>query len=543
MDAGDFTLRFYNYVCSLSKGIAGAMPLGVNILPSSHSITYLCLPDTVFDKRTALRTQALRGPSSMELPPKYAKMQPRRVMMPQAWTAADVEQIRGLYADKTVKFIVFPLVCKKKVYVCKDVNNDIKKHTVLLAYNKAACHLEYWDDMFGTTQRVFGSFRLLRTDLLKDYFISVLHDGFGFKFKEMRLQVPKFNENLYARIKRALATANLENNYTAIYAAFLIDYIKRRMRAPVKTEYNAIAFDKLASQYDALQRWNFAWKQEHRCESPSKVLNPETGNCINARSERGRDILGMHSDACPFPQLRNVSTNACKKIDIQQHFIEDTSTSFLKEHVAWNNPSWDKLMQYFLHKFPYAATAADNEFVWKIHTGSSWKLTPPKTFHLTMKKGLSNPNVRFIVFFIDLTQDDFAFHHSNVILIDKHAKTLERFEPSTPEGWPEFNNDKPLDDAIAKAFKAYGLQVLPMMATCPIGFQGFEVAEDSAGFVDFGGNCQLWTVWYMHLRLSNPHIPRDVLVKGTWKALMEEGSLKTFINGYHHFLTKTIRGP
>ena len=539
MDTGDYTLRFYNYVCSLSKRIAGVFPLGVNILPAAHSITYMCLPDSEFDKQTALRSQALRGPLSSELPPKFATVQPRRVLMPRAWTAKDFEKIRDMYSDNSVKFILFPVVCKKKVYICKD-GHDIKKHIVLLAYNKATCQLEYWDDLFATTQHVFGNYRLLRTDLLEVYFVPILRDAFGFKFKgPTRLQVPKFRENTYARIKRCLAAANLENNYAAIYASFLVDYIKRRIKAPVKAEYNMISFDKLAIQYDELQRWNFSWKQEHRCGNPNKVLNTETGNCINVSSVRGREMLGMYGDACPFPQLRNVATNYCKKIDLQQHYIEDTSNSFLKTHIGWNLSSWAKLMQYFMHKFPYVATADDNEFMWQIQN-NVWKLIPPKKFHATMKKGLANANVRFIVFFIALAQNDFAFYHSNVIIIDKQAKTLERFEPSTPEGWPEFNNDKPLDDAIAKTFEPYGLRVIPMMDTCPIGFQGLEVAEDSAGFADFGGNCQIWSVWYMDLRLSNPLVPRDVLVKSAWKELVKEGSLRTFIDGYHHFLSKKI---
>jgi hypothetical protein len=42
--------------------------------------------------------------------------------------------------------------------------------------------------------------------------------------------------------------------------------------------------------------------------------------------------------------------------------------------------------------------------------------------------------------------------------------------------------------------------------------------------------------------LSNQLVPREVLVKSAWKELVKDGSFRTFINGYHHFLKKEV-GP
>ena len=80
-----------------------------------------------------------------------------------------------------------------------------------------------------------------------------------------------------------------------------------------------------------------------------------------------------------------------------------------------------------------------------------------------------------------------------------------------------------------------------MNQTCPIGFQQLEGREDSSGFKSFGGNCIMWALWYMDLRLSNPDVPRDILIKSAWKKIKNDGSFKVFINSYHHFLSKQIR--
>jgi hypothetical protein len=457
--------------------------------------------------------------------------------MPRDWKlrGAAIQKIYGLYNDSSVKFIVFPIVCKKKENICA-TSKDIKKHTILLVYNKSTCQLEYWDDLFGMTQRFFGRWRLIRSELLEAYFIPILKDTLGFEFKSNKILIPKFKETVYGRIKRILEAANFENNYPTVYAAFLTDYIKRN----ATTGADAISFDKLASSYAELHRWNFAWKEEHRCDDPTKILNTETGNCVKIRSDTGQAMLGVTKESCPYPQLRNVATNACKKIEIGKHYISDTSTNVLDSHVAWGYNQWSSLMQYFMRKFPHAATAPDNTFSWEIKRADRWKLTPPKNFHAIMKKGMTNPACRFIVLFILLTQNNFENYHSNVLIIDKAAMTLERFEPYGEGEWDIFNNDKQLDEAVVETFKPYNLRYLPISDTCPHGFQGIEVKEDSGEFITFGGNCQVWTLWYMDLRLSNPLVPREVLIKSAWKELVKDGSFRTFINGYHHFLKKEV---
>jgi hypothetical protein len=80
-----------------------------------------------------------------------------------------------------------------------------------------------------------------------------------------------------------------------------------------------------------------------------------------------------------------------------------------------------------------------------------------------------------------------------------------------------------------------------MKKTCPYGFQGLEGFEDSKEIISFGGNCAVWAMWYMDLRLANPLIPQDILIKKAWKELMKEGAFKLFINGYHNYLLRIAK--
>lgn len=551
MDTGDQTLRFYNYVLRHIKQIAGVYPLGVNLMKSSEAITYLCISEEKYEKQNAQLN--IKGPTLAEVK-NMQKLQPRRILLPKAWTSANETKIRNLYNDKTVKFIVFPVLCIKKRYMCNATPVDKKKHTVLFAYNKVSGQLEYWDDLFISVQKVFGNRRLVRqTKLLKAYFINILRDKFGFKFTSLETAIPKYPENSYIHIKRELEKANHECNHREAYKIFIADYIRRRVKRP-GVDYALIAgapdVAKYAEYQSQYKEFNFQWKQKHACSHPMKILNTETGNCIKISSKNGRKMLGIRED-CPYPKVINVATNACKQIDfvdeidINKHYIE--GKKFLNSHVAWKH--WSKTINYFLKKFPYMAMSVNCNFKWEMQTRAAaasgganpWKLTAPKAFDKTMAAGLTNPDIRFIVFFIVLAEDNFANYHSNILIIDKTAGTVERFEPTEPVAWASFNNGAPLDKAVSDAFAKYELKYIPMMDTCPIGFQGFEVDEDSLGFKDFGGNCQVWTLWYMDLRLSNPTIPRNVLVKSAWKQLEKEGSLRSFINSYHNFLSKAVK--
>lgn len=542
---GDFSFRFLSYLTKISPKFASYVAFAPELtFPNlSDSITSVCYTDKQYMTQRRLRVLAVRSPANKDLPKGITANQPRRVLMPKRWTPAMQERITQLRDDPKVKFILFHVVCVGKDTTCADI--DARKHSVVVVYNKARKDLEMWDDLYGQTQAHFSLYRLYR-DFLHAYFIPVIAGGLGLKVLSGVIGMPAFSERWYMRIKRALETRNFENNAPPIYKAFLADYIERRVKNPKATLAkltSEINIDNIPDAYDGLMRFTREWQISHRCEHPGKLMNIETGKCVSVNTEKAREILGIKKgDTCPYPELRNIATDRCKNIDIHEHYLDlNDDESSLSGNVR---DSWQALMKYLTEKYPYMATSTGNKFMWtpSASDGSrEWTLKKPADFNKLMKSGMTNPRIKYIVFYIKLTDIKFRWSHANTIIVDKRARTVERYEPNEPEEWDDFQNGQMLDDALKTAFDGFGLEYLPMKRTCPVGFQELEADEDSAGFKSNSGNCMIWALWYTDLRLANPDVPRDELVKTAWRVMADEGAFTRFITSYHHNLYKRVK--
>lgn len=534
----DYTLRFYNFACSLSESIAGYLPLNINKPRLENNLVYTCMTEDAYE--TERKKRKIKGVPYSELPAKFYKMQQRRLLLPYKW-----QKIATLYADPKIKFIIFPIICKKKGLCDK---SDIKKHTLLLIYNKTLAQFESWDDLFGISQSAFSTHRLLRTnesEFINVYLTSVLKEHFHFKFDNETIAVPKFKENVFEKIKNTLEKEYYNNDYKTVYSAYLVDYMKRRIANPGKPYdklFDAIDFKNLGKYLNQLIQFNNQWKMSHRCDNPLKILNTMTGYCIKLESPIGKQLMGIKKvcgNGPSGPSILNADSKRCKKINLNMHFINYKKKEFLESHALWDTTYIANIFTYFMKKYPYLATNPhDFSFEWETPLEKkAWKLTPPKDYIKITRDAMIDSNIRFIVWFININQDTHDDYHSNCLLIDKETRTIERYEPNdTKNTWDAFNNGPELDDAVIHAFKEFNLEYIPMLKTCPYGFQTLEGREDSDKIVHFGGNCALWTMWYMDLRLSNPLIPRDILVKQAWKELVKLGAFKIFINGYHDYL-------
>ena len=543
---GDCSLRFYNYVCSLSKSIDGYLPANMKEVKTADLITYSCISIKKYDDGNVRK---LKAPTEDEIKKIHDNKLPKRILMPKDWKISYNTKLLKLLNDKSIKFIVFPILCIRKAVVCK-LSKNLKKHMLLMVYNKNTKQMELWDDLHFGTHSEFSTKNLYKMQNYTDLFLlKILEREFNFVFKSKSIYVPHPLESVHNKIRNELKSASINNDYNTCYSAYLTDYIERRIKKPnVNFDIikNQINYSNLSKSYINLIEYNNKWKEHNMCDDPMKIVNKETGLCINAKSKTAKIILGI-TDICIFPKVQNATTGACKKIrtdvDIQQHYIdlENSKESYLTRHVQWEHHR--EIMEYYLRKFPFLSTSNDNEFDWETPINQKkWKLTPPKTFKKQMKNSMSNSKIRFIVFYINLRQDDHSDYHANTLIIDKNARTIERFEPNdSSKEWEDFNNGEELDNELRKVFNNYNLTYIPMNQTCPIGFQQLEGREDSSGFKSFGGNCIMWALWYMDLRLSNPDVPRDILIKSAWKKIKNDGSFKVFINSYHHFLSKQIR--
>lgn len=538
MVLADSSLRFYNFVLSLNSKIAGYVDLSFSdAYPNiSDMISSCCYSDKQYAYQRLTRTADVRGPKLKDVPADVNERQ-RRVLVPKKWTLAMKARLEQLINDKDIKLILFPILCVGEHNTSEE--KDTRKHMVLFVYNKALGSFEMWDDMYGHTNNHYGLYRLHR-QYVSVYLFPILRE-LGLNITNDAVHLPAYSEKWYLRIKRALTANHFDNNYPPIYAAFLVDYIKRRMKYLNKTCKDLckdVSMETIARSYSMLFDFTRDWQIANRCQKLNEHRNPMTGKCVKSSGH----VVGLENeDACPYPALRNIDTNRCnQKLQIHEHYVnvdENNGSSYLTHDVKQR---WGSLMKYLSKKYPYMATTPSNKFVWAMDKDvSKWMLKAPAQFDKLMAKAMSSSRVKYVVFFIRLTDKDFKWAHSNVLLIDKRARTVERFEPNEPVEWEKFANGSLIDKALREVFSPYGLTYIPMEETCPIGFQ--ELEEDSIGFQSNDGNCALWTMWYIELRLANPDVPRLELIKNAWKTIEKEGAFKQFIHGYHDFLRKELK--
>lgn len=174
----------------------------------------------------------------------------------------------------------------------------------------------------------------------------------------------------------------------------------------------------------------------------------------------------------------------------------------------------------------------------------SFKLTLPPNFHDNFKTCLKDSSKRFIVLPVVLSDPENA--HANMILVDKTLSTAEYFEP-----WGSgsmFIDDAPggrnlVFNTLQDLLEPYNLQFIEPQLICPA--VGFQKIEGKTAFhdpsIDPGGFCATWSFWYAHMRVQNPDIPPDKLVKQLLDEFHHDpDTMHAYIQNYSAYLMKYV---
>jgi hypothetical protein len=189
---------------------------------------------------------------------------------------------------------------------------------------------------------------------------------------------------------------------------------------------------------------------------------------------------------------------------------------------------------YLRSKYSDIAYIAKYTFKWN----GSKNTLQTRTFKTTWDEAMAY-NARYVVFNLELLHGDVIETHANALIYDKEKRELERFEPHG-HGYVMFEQSK-LDEAISAFFGDRIGAYLPPLLTCPIGLQDDDDDEINPGAKDIGGNCAVWTLYYMDVRLSNPLMPRAQVVKAAIDGIKQRGSFRMFINAYHWHVQRAFR--
>ena len=135
-----------------------------------------------------------------------------------------------------------------------------------------------------------------------------------------------------------------------------------------------------------------------------------------------------------------------------------------------------------------------------------------------------------------------SYSHANYLIVDIELMEIERFEPHGANPPNGLNYDSDLLDSVLMNYifdSGLEFEYFKSKDYLPnIGFQIKEINELKSDYIgDPNGFCALWCIWWVDLRLSNPEIPRQKLVKYVNRELINgKYSYKKLIRDYSSYI-------
>ena len=168
-----------------------------------------------------------------------------------------------------------------------------------------------------------------------------------------------------------------------------------------------------------------------------------------------------------------------------------------------------------------------------------------KEFRSSLEICLKGKN-RFIVLPLGVSFSSGSGGHFNIILVDKKAKRIERFEPYGVESLHEAKIMEKLESILHgffdKDYKVFsGNKLFSKKGLQTIEENAVEVGKGTALDLDSDpiGYCIAWSIYYVDMRLSNKEISSRQLIELIIKNLSKyHHSLRTFIRNYSTHLVK-----
>lgn len=188
------------------------------------------------------------------------------------------------------------------------------------------------------------------------------------------------------------------------------------------------------------------------------------------------------------------------------------------------------LLNIYLDNFPYLAP---HLILWN---SSNLNYYDSK-LKIYCKKLLQNPKIRFIYFKLTLIPNSVGTH-ANLIIFDKETKTAERFEPyGSHQMMEEQKLNKFLKSLLTGIFGNITYKS-PKMYLEDTKFQ--VVSSDSDPNIrkmgDPAGYCLAWCFWYLELRLNNPNVDSETLVKVAFENIQKLSSKTVTSNNYIDYI-------
>ena len=182
-------------------------------------------------------------------------------------------------------------------------------------------------------------------------------------------------------------------------------------------------------------------------------------------------------------------------------------------------------------------------------------------FELLKNIRTTNPNIDFVICMLYFGHDcKFTSAHSNSMIFNLKKMEIERFEPHGIQNYSGINKINAIYNEFDKQFlklcKKYKFQYFKPLDFCPrygpqmieeqlndlknfnnLGSQSNTSQTNTILPTDPGGFCAAWSLWYLDLRLKNPNIERDAIIKQSIEILKKKPiKFRQFIRNYAQFI-------
>lgn len=555
----DASLRFFHYVMKI-PGVASYLAPSQKEFSSSQVFQYRCVSEATYAK---IVSQAKRVGLSI----KVHNRQKRRLIPPK-FTPEDIESIKNMIKDMKIQYIVFPClweqyypaVCRKQKS-SQGVHREY--HMVLFALNTVKKNLELWDDQFARSQIPLNYEDTLR---YIDIHVQTFFANFDLKIKELRPPIlPPEKIDL-------VRTALNEKHYHVVYMSFLANYLDRRSSEFSKLQSKIKSLP--ADEAKAYLKDHTSTKKDSCANIPLRLKTKVTKYLIEYDKLKAHNAMYSHFDAqnlsyqnpnipmksCAENEFYDVFTRLCKQVPETFGDIQVPVGQYHEKRQRKGN-----VMEYFYYiclylikKYPYMATMMPKnisdplDYYYMLRYNykkeldkkirgkqqNPFVLHAPPQWERFMSRAMRDRNIRYIAVILGVNgRDDLA--HANVIFIDKTNKTVQRYDPNTgaaPGVHYYWGNGPQEDEDIKAFFKAckwttdYAFS--SAAETCPIGLHRVEFHEALDNILDTGGNCALWTLYMLDLRIGNPDVPAYVVQQYALQEIAKTGSFKHFIDSY-----------
>lgn len=444
---------------------------------------------------------------------------------------------------------LIPLIIKNKLN-CKKRNGA--RHMNIIMYNKLTHEVE-------------------RIDLRK-YHIN----GFSLKLYVKHLVdgiIPKYINKID---EEAVLTTDLDVPLQFVskikaatardaFPVFLLTYLHMRSQYPGLPSEEVTKKVMKASIKTIQEHWEsyveFRLQQRLSCME-GMIENPESRKCLKPLSKTLAASIAdkpVHDckDGYKYHPLIGRCVKREKYVDVDilmddamssQYNLVDNLT-----HVDRKVETTIGIFNYLIKKYHHVTFLYRKDIplekLKKAHTRINWEynddtrkfdLSFPERFWEMWSEAQYDPSIRFIIVLLHLRSKGNGLH-ANVLIYDKSTNEIERFDGLGPDVNPLYKVTK-FDKTFQKLLKER-VDIFPSRVTyltpldyCPRMpvFQSKEL--DELPGKDMSGNCAVWRLWYVDVRLANPHLNRKDLVKLASKKLENTGSLYKFIKMYQSYL-------